>query len=181
MIWIAAAALWGVAEASFFFIVPDVLLTAAALRLGWRRALILCLVAAGCAALAGAALWLWAGQDAVAARSAMLHVPAVGPDLVARVHGELKSGWPLRLLKGAMTGVPYKLYAVEAGARHIPLSLFVPVSVGVRLFRFALTAMLAAAAGGLLRRLNRSGWIKPLWLAVWCVVYLVYFTGRGLI
>ena len=181
MIWIVAAIAWGAAEASFFFIVPDVLLTAAALRLGWRRDLILCLIAAGSAALTGAVLWLWAGHDPVAARSAMLHVPAVGPDLVARVHGEFESGWPLHLLLGAMTGVPYKLYAVEAGSRHIPLLLFVPVSVIVRLFRFALTATLAAAAGSLLRRFNRPKLIKPLWLAAWCLVYLVYFTQRGLI
>jgi len=181
MIWIAAAALWGVAEASFFFIVPDVLLTAAALRLGLRRALVLCLVAAGCAALTGAGLWFWAGHDVAAAQSAMLHVPAVGPDLIARVHGEFESAWPLRLLLGAMSGVPYKLYAVEAGSRHIPLLLFVPVSVIVRLFRFALTAALAAAAGGLLRRFNRPKLVKPFWLAAWCLVYLVYFTQRGLI
>jgi hypothetical protein len=111
----------------------------------------------------------------------MLHVPAVGPDLIARVHGEFESAWPLHLLLGAMTGVPYKLYAVEAGSRHIPLLLFVPVSVIVRLFRFALTATLAAAAGRLLRRLNRPKLVKPLWLAAWCLVYLVYFTQRGLI
>jgi hypothetical protein len=130
LMWIAAAVLWGAAEASVFFIVPDVLLTAAALRLGVRRALLLCLIAACAAALTGAILWLWAGHDPVAARQTMLHVPAVGPDLLARVHGEFDSAWPLHLLWGAMTGVPYKLYAVEAGSRHIPLLLFVPVSVG---------------------------------------------------
>ncbi|HEX4636906.1 MAG TPA: hypothetical protein VH189_12035 [Rhizomicrobium sp.] len=178
MIWVIGAALWGAAEASFFFIVPDVLLTAAALRLGLRRALMLCLVAATSAVLTGVVMWLWAAHDPMMARSAMLRVPAVGPDLLARVHGEFDQGWPRHMLLGAMTGVPYKLYAVEAGSRHISLLHFVPVSVIVRLFRFVLTASLVSAAGTLLRRLNRPGLVKPLWVATWCLVYLIYFTER---
>ena len=39
--WIVAAALWGAAEASFFFLVPDILLTAAALRHGLKAGLLL--------------------------------------------------------------------------------------------------------------------------------------------
>jgi len=37
--WHLAAFLWGFAEATLFFIVPDVLLTLLAVRFGWRRAI----------------------------------------------------------------------------------------------------------------------------------------------
>jgi membrane protein YqaA with SNARE-associated domain len=144
--WIAAAALWGAAEASFFFLVPDILLTAAALRHGLKAGLLLSVCAAILAALSGVILWVWARHDPVQARAAMLHVPAVGPDLLARVHGEFDKGWPLHLTLGAVSGVPYKLYAVEAGVRAVPLWLFVPVSFAARLMRFALTVTAAAAA-----------------------------------
>ena len=37
MMWFVAAALWGISEATFFFVVPDVLITATVLRFGLRR------------------------------------------------------------------------------------------------------------------------------------------------
>ena len=123
MIWIAAAAVWGFAEATLFFIVPDVLLTYAVLKFGLKRALQLSAVAAAAAVLGGIVLWLWSGEDAEAARHAMLMVPAVGPDLLARAGRETAGFWPLDLVVGAVTGMPYKLYAVEAGAGHQPPGL----------------------------------------------------------
>ena len=109
LIWIIAAAFWGVAEATLFFIVPDVLLTAAVIRFGFRRALLLAVVAAGSAALAGLAMWAWGQGDADAAHRVMLMVPAIGPDLLARAHDEMASGWVMHLFTGAVTGLPYKL------------------------------------------------------------------------
>lgn len=177
--WIAAAALWGAAEASFFFLVPDILLTAAAVRHGLKAGLLLSVCAAVVAALSGAALWEWARHDPVLARAAMLRVPAVGPDLLARVHGEFDGGWPLHLALGAISGVPYKLYAVEAGARGVPLWLFVPVSFAARLMRFVLTVTAAAAARAGLARLGRPYRAMPVWAFAWTLVYAVYFTIRA--
>jgi membrane protein YqaA with SNARE-associated domain len=177
--WIVAAALWGAAEASFFFLVPDILLTAAALRHGLKAGLLLSVCAATLAALTGVALWAWARHDPVQARAAMLHVPAVGPDLLARVHGEFDKGWPLHLTLGAVSGVPYKLYAVEAGVRGAPLWLFVPVSFAARLTRFALTVTAAAAARAGLAHLGRPDRAMPLWACAWILVYAVYFTIRA--
>ena len=179
MIWLLAAAAWGMAEASFFFIVPDVLLTLAVLRLGPWRAVRLAVVAALAAALTGGVLWGWAGHDAAAAHRAMLHVPAVGPDLLARVAWEFDHDWPLKLTLGAMTGAPYKLYAVEAGARHIALLPFLAVSFAARLLRFLLTIAVAAAGRALTIRLGRTSWQMPGWAIAWLIVYAVYFTIRA--
>ena len=180
LIWILGACLWAAAEASFFFIVPDVLLTAAVLRVGLARSLRLCVMAAAIAALTGALMWHWAGQNQAAARAAMLAVPAIGPDLVARVHREFNGAWAIHLVLGAVSGVPYKLYAVEAGARHIPLWLFVPASFAARLLRFLLTVFLAGAGRALLLRWQRPQWAAPLWAAAWIIVYVIYFRLRGL-
>ncbi len=179
-VWLLGAGLWAAAEASFFFVVPDVLLTAAVLRIGLGRALLLCVFAAAIAALTGAGMWFWAGQDEAAARAAMLAVPAVGPDLVARVHREFDGAWPVHLVAGAISGVPYKLYAVEAGTRHTPLWLFVPASFAARLLRFVLTVLLTAMGRALLLRWRRPHWAVPLWAAAWTFIYLVYFRLRGL-
>lgn len=180
MMWLLGAVVWGVAEASFFFLVPDILLTAALVRRGLRTALLLSVAAAICAALTGIVLYFWGAHDIAAARAAMLKVPAVGPDLLARVHRDLGGIWPLQLAAGAFSGVPYKLYAVEAGARQLPLWLFLPVSFAARLARFCVTVGLAALGRALLMRLGKPHWQMPAWAVAWTLVYLVYFTSRGL-
>jgi membrane protein YqaA with SNARE-associated domain len=180
LIWYAAAAIWGVAEATLFFIVPDVLLTFAVVRFGLRRALVLAVVAAGFASLAGLGMWAWGHSDPASARHAVLLVPAIGPDLLARAAQEVGRGWPLHLVTGAMTGVPYKLYAVEAGACGVKPALFVPMSFVARLARFTLTAVLMALGRWLLLKLHRPAWILPAWGLAWLATYAFYFTTRAL-
>jgi membrane protein YqaA with SNARE-associated domain len=180
LIWYAGAAIWGVAEATLFFIVPDVLITFAVVRFGLRRGLVLAVVAAAFASLAGLGMWFWGHNDPAAARHVMLLVPAIGPDLLARAAREVAHGWPLHLVTGAMTGVPYKLYAVEAGARGINPVLFVPMSFVARLTRFAVTALLLAAGRWLLLKVNRPNWVYPMWALAWFATYAFYFTTRAL-
>jgi len=180
LIWIAGAALWGVTEASLFFIVPDVLITFAVMRFGLRQGLLLSVVAAIFASITGYGMWLWASRDAATARHIMLLVPAVGPDLLARAHAEIAAGWPLHLVTGAMSGVPYKLYAVEAGARGIDPLLFVAMSFAARLARFALTAISTAAGKALLAMLRRPQWRYAAWALAWIAVYGFYFTTRAM-
>ncbi|HTT99049.1 MAG TPA: hypothetical protein VMF58_13430 [Rhizomicrobium sp.] len=178
LIWIAAAAGWGVAEATLFFFVPDVLLTYIVMRFGLRAGLRLAVIAAAAASTTGIGMWFWASRDPETARHVMLMVPAIGPDLLARAHDEIASGWPLHLFTGAMTGVPYKLYAVEAGAAHINPLLFALVSFPARLTRFVLTAVAAGLGREFLVKLRRPEWRYWGWAAAWCCVYGFYFYTR---
>lgn len=177
--WVIATALWAVAEATIFFIVPDVVLTAAVIRLGLRRALLLAILAAGVASFAGLGMWIWGANDAAGARHVMLMIPAIGPDLLARAHSEMGRGWPLHLVVGAMTGVPYKLYAVEGGACGLNPWFFVPASFAARFSRFFLTVIAMAVGKELLSRLNLSRWAYPAWAIAWVLVYATYFTIRA--
>jgi membrane protein YqaA with SNARE-associated domain len=180
LIWYAGAALWGVAEATLFFIVPDVLITFAVVRFGLRRGLVLAVVAAAFASAAGLVMWFWAHSDPASARHVVLLVPAIGPDLLARAASELGQGWPLHLVTGAMTGVPYKLYAVEAGAHGLDPVLFIPMSFVARLTRFVLTAVAMAVGRAVLLRLNRPKLVTPAWALAWFATYAFYFTTRAL-
>ncbi len=180
MIWILATAGWGFAEATLFFIVPDVLLTYVVLKFGLRKALNLSAVAAAAAVLGGIVMWLWSAADAEAARRAMLMVPAVDPDLLARAGREMAGFWPLDLVVGAVTGMPYKLYAVEAGARDINLLAFAAMSFAARFIRFALAAGLTAVAREGLERLRQARWSTTVWAAGWLLLYAVYFTIRAM-
>jgi membrane protein YqaA with SNARE-associated domain len=141
---------------------------------------VLAVVAAAFASVSGLAMWFWGHGNAASARHAMLLVPAIGPDLLARAAGEVASGWPLHLVTGAMTGVPYKLYAVEAGARGIDPILFVPMSFIARLARFAATAVLMALGREILAKGNRTDWNYAAWGFAWFCVYAYYFTSRAM-
>ena len=172
--------MWGVAEATLFFIVPDVLLTFVVVRFGLRQGFILAVVAAAFASLAGLGMWCWAHSDPASARHVMLLVPAIGPDLLARAQREIAQGWPLHLVTGAMTGVPYKLYAVEAGARGIDPLLFVPMSFMARLSRFVLTAVLMAFGREILVKINRPDLgLRRMGVGVVCDLRLLFHHARA--
>jgi membrane protein YqaA with SNARE-associated domain len=177
--WIAGTAAWGIAEATFFFIVPDVLLTTAVLKRGWRDALRLAVVAALAATAAGSLMWRWGMVDDPRAQAFLLTIPAVGDDLLVRVAHEMDGWWALHMLIGAITGVPYKLYAVEAGQRGIALAPFLAASFGARLVRFCFSIAVTALAARGLDRWGRPQWKAPLLALGWLAIYAVYFALRA--
>jgi membrane protein YqaA with SNARE-associated domain len=175
------AALWGISEATVFFILPDVPISYAAAKWNFRAGLRLALVAALAAAVGGAILWWYGAADAEAARALMLGVPAVGPDLLAKAHAGIAApDWPLQLLIGAFTGTPYKLYAVEAGARGIDPWLFVALSIPARLARFLLVAALASAGRALFVRWGIGRYAIPALALAWVAVYTTYWIVRAM-
>ncbi len=60
----ALSAAWGFAEATLFFIVPDVIVTFLAFRYGFRRGWIAAAWAAFGAVIGGIVIYVWAGRDA---------------------------------------------------------------------------------------------------------------------
>jgi membrane protein YqaA with SNARE-associated domain len=179
LIWFAAAALWGVAEATVFFIVPDVILTYAVVRFGFKAGVRLAVVAAAAASLAGIAMWLWGRNDPATAQHVMLLVPAIGPDLIARTARDMAGFWPLNLVLGAVTGVPYKLYAVAAGTQGIALFWFVPASFVARLLRFLFSAGLTSVGVEIFDRFGRRNWAFAVLTVGWALLYTVYFSLRA--
>jgi membrane protein YqaA with SNARE-associated domain len=177
----AVAALWGFAEATVFFLVPDVYLTAVALR-DRRAALRACLAAVAGALLGGALMFLWGASDPPAARALLDRIPAISPPMLARVEREIATGGPLALFVGPLRGTPYKTYAVLSGERARAggpvasrLALFLAVSVPARLLRFVLLALLAAwvAARPLAAWSLRAK--RMLHAALWGAFYTAYF------
>jgi membrane protein YqaA with SNARE-associated domain len=186
----AVAALWGFAEATVFFLVPDVHLTAVALR-DRRTALRACLAAVGGALLGGWLMFAWGAREPAAARRLLDRVPAVSPAMLARVEAEIATRGAVAMFLGPLRGTPYKTYAVLAGERSRrdqnrargagagpdgdDLLVFLAVSVPARLLRFVLLTLVAAwvaarpLAGWSLRRR------RLLHAALWGSFYIVYF------
>jgi hypothetical protein len=146
----AAGAAWGFAEGTLFFIVPDVLLTRTALA-SPRRALGQCLATVMGAVLAGLLLYAWASADPGAARRAVAAVPWVRASMFETAGAALATAPLPGMLRGAVTGLPYKVFAVEAPPR-LGLAAFLGFTVLARLPRFVLATAFAAAVAALLRR-----------------------------
>lgn len=174
--WIAASALWGFAEATVFFVVPDVILTFAAVRCGWRTGLIAALAASVAAAVGGIGVYLVTagGTDTLALFGKL---PAISTYMVAGVRAAMEEpNWPWLMLDGSFSGIPYKLYAASAAEAGTPLLAFALLSVPIRLLRFVLLAGLAALLRPLLMR-----WLGPrlallplaaLWIAFYAVFWM---------
>lgn len=177
-LWLAGAIVWGFAEATFFFVVPDLLLTAAVIVFGLKRAFRLSLAAAGAASTGGLVMWGWGVSHAGAAHAFLLSVPLIGGDLLARVHSEMTGFWPLRLTLGAITGAPFKIYAVEAGASAINPLVFALAGYIARLARFSLAIALTALGAGLAVRFGLKRLVPYGLGLVWAAIYGAYIHAR---
>lgn len=170
-----AAVAWGFAEATFFFLVPDVLLSGIAV-LDWRLALGACLAALAGALLGGAIMYA-AGRSGSRVRHFLLRIPGISPPMLDRVSREVAQRGQLAILLGPLSGTPYKVYAVEAGRQRLPAAGFMLISVPARLLRFlAATAVAAWLSHGVFPSLP-AGWKLAIWAIAWTVFYAWYFAA----
>jgi membrane protein YqaA with SNARE-associated domain len=176
---LAIAALWGFAEATVFFIVPDVWISFIAMRRGWRAGALAAGIACFGALLGGLVMYLCGSRDAEMARYVLDMVPAISPAMVAAAGEDLQLHGLITMLTGAFTGVPFKIYAVEAGALKGGLPPFLIVALAARLTRFLLAALIAAAAAHGLRQFLRERTILILLGAFWLLFYAWYFAVTG--
>jgi membrane protein YqaA with SNARE-associated domain len=177
----AAIALgWGFAEATFFFIVPDVWIGLLAM-FSWRaglRAVGLAVVGAviGGGLMYGVGAWL----DRDCSARLLDAVPAISPGMIERVEGEMHDGGPASMMLGPLQGTPYKIYARTAGLQGEPLWAVLLWTVPARGARFLLVAGVAALYGWVVQRLTlQAGWLLVPYLLLWVVFYLGYFRAYG--
>ena len=176
---IILACLWGLAEGTLFFVVPDVFLSLVAIlqpRRAWRHVI----AATAGALLAGILLFGWALRDVVAARNAVGRVPFVTAAMFTRVDESYRLHGVGAVFLGPLTGTPYKLYAVEAPAYVGELS-FLAATVPARAERFVVVCLLFAVP---------AAWIRNKWklsnerllmihAAVWIAFYAFYWSTIG--
>lgn len=178
---LALAFAWGVAEATFFFIVPDVLLTLIACR-ALKPALKATTAALVGAILGGTLMYAIGRLDPVTARAFLDHIPAISPALIARVASQISENGLWAVLLGPMKGIPYKIYAVEWGARAGSPVEFLLISIPARYIRFFLAAVLARGIARLIEPLthHRAPTEMLILACLWIGFYVFYFTRFGL-
>ncbi|QQK80020.1 hypothetical protein HUG20_09050 [Salicibibacter cibi] len=170
---------WGWAEATLFFIVPDVLITYGALSNRIRMVVRLCLWALGGALIGGCLMYITGVWFADHTRQLLVMIPAIDDALIEEVREELQTaGWQAIIL-GPTQGIPYKIYASYAAEADISLLFFLLISVPARVVRFLLAGLLA---WGLSQWLLRPIGLRlkiGIWLLFWLTFYSFYFVQMG--
>lgn len=162
------------AEASFFFIVPDVLISAVALRSGRAAFAALAGSLIG-ACVAGATMFHWSHVDAASARAAVDAVPFIPARLFELAQSLSADHGGLAILFGSFIGVPYKVFAVQA-PESLTIAAFLGWTLPGRATRFMLTAVVAAWLARRLRLRWPQGVMVAGWAVIWIAIYASYWT-----
>lgn len=174
---VLAAFIWGLAEATFFFVIPDVFLSFVAI-LDWPRTWKHILAAIGGALLGGVLLFHWASGNSGAARAAVARVPFLRENMFAKVDDGFRNQGLLSVLFGSVSGLPYKLYAVEA-PKFTSQAEFLLATPPARAVRFLLVWAGFGVVASWLR--TRRRWpvsrLMKIHAALWIASYAFYW-GR---
>jgi membrane protein YqaA with SNARE-associated domain len=174
MLWLGC--LWGFAEATLFFVVPDVLFTLVALYSPRRTVKLVGFILLG--ALAGGTLMFYLGaKSPERAEAAVLRVPFVSPAMLDKTNRGFERDGIWTLAKAPGNGIPYKVYCVQA-SRYANWLAFIALSVLARLERFAPFWIVAAVLALIFRtQIQRRPLIPAIaHLSLWILGYAWYWS-----
>ncbi|MTI45228.1 hypothetical protein JM93_01389 [Roseibium hamelinense] len=175
-----AAFCWGLAEATVFFIVPDVLLSAYGLS-SLKKAVLASVFAALGASIGGLCVALAVQQHPETAFRLLAAVPGISETSFERARELLSQGLFPGLIAGAFSGLPYKILAAETAVTGTSAFLLAALTPFARLPRFLLASLasytISRAVG---RRLSLRSKLA-IWAAFWVVFYVFYFYAVGFI
>ena len=171
------AFLWGFAEATFFFLVPDLFLSLAAI-LGGRRTWTHIFAAIAGALVGGAVLFQWSLASTAEAHAAVARLPFIRETMFNKVDEGLREQGMLAVAVGSVSGMPYKLYAIRAAkfTSERAFLLATPIARGVRFL--AVWFLFVEIAQWLRRHLDwRTSDLLRVYAIVWIASYALYW-GR---
>ena len=171
-----AGVVWGFAEATLFFIVPDVLLTLVALYSIRRSIKLVAFILLG-ALMGGTVMFYQGAKDPARAQAMVLHVPFVSMAMFTKTHAGFERDGIWTLAKSPGNGIPYKVYCVQA-SRYAGWPAFIAMSVLARLERFAPFWLVAATLGLVFKKQIAHRPLVPIvvHLSLWIVGYTLYWS-----
>lgn len=171
------AGLWGLAESTLWFVVPDVFLSALATRFRLAQVWAPTILAALAATLGGALIYAWAQTDPGSVYAVFDAMPAISAELLAAATVAMAAvDWPIGLVKGAFSGTPYKTFAAGAGVVERDLITFLAVSAPARLLRFAVVVGATAYLRMHFRLWGIERMLLPTVLIGWVGFYAWFWT-----
>lgn len=173
---ILIAFVWGFAEATAFFIVPDVYLGFAAL-FNWRRGLSAMIAAVIGAMVGGSVMYGLATRDLSAVNLFLTQVPLINAEMVADIANKMQAAGLVTMINGPLRGVPYKIYAVQAGGQSLPYLSFLFMTILARLERLLPVTLLAGGFGQWFKKSieKHTALVVMSYSLIWGIIYFLYY------
>ncbi len=170
--------IWSFAEATFFFLVPDIWLSRIAIK-NPKEAYINILFAICGALCGGVCIYLLGHYMFQDIEAIMTKIPAITEDMSAQVGQEMNgNNIFLPIVQAGVSGVPYKLYALWAGLLEIPLWLFLIVSAIARGSRFLIVIVLFHVISEGSKYFINTKKIIQLHFLFWIVFYTLFLLRK---
>jgi membrane protein YqaA with SNARE-associated domain len=170
------ALVWSFAEATIFFVVPDVIISLIALIYGWRAGGLAVVAAILGAVLGGVVGYHWGQANFSSATAFFDKLPAISGSTFKKAQaGMAEANFGFMMVMGSMTSVPYKVYAAEAGDAGLPLWAFLLTTPLARFPRFALAVLVSQLAATRAPAVLLEHKIK-LWALFWLAFYALYWS-----
>ena len=173
---IALALFWGFAEGTFFFIVPDLIISFVAI-FDIKKSLRHIIAVLIGSLLAGTLMYYSAASNFKEMTSAVLKVPFVTDKMNEQVKKDFEKYGCWALCVGPTSGIPYKLYAINA-PKYISFSSFAIITIPARIERLILTWFMFSVLGIVLnrRRKNKTLTGTIIFAVYWIAVYIIYWS-----
>jgi membrane protein YqaA with SNARE-associated domain len=174
--------LWGFAEATAFFIVPDVYMGFVAL-FNWRKGLSAASFALLGAMLGGSLMYFLAMNNPTGINAFLTHIPLIDADLVNNVANPTRTSGLIAVLTGPFRGTPYKIYAAQAGEQSLPFLGFVLMTIPARLQRFFPLVLILGGTGKWFESFCKRNTVLVIsgYALMWVLIYSFFiyrFTSR---
>jgi len=172
---IVIAFVWGFAEATAFFIVPDVYLGFVAL-FNWRRGLSAMIAALIGAILGGSVMYVVAMNNPSGLNLFLTRVPLIDATLVNDVGDKMRVDGLITLLNGPLRGTPYKIYAAQAGEQSLPFLYFLLMTIPARLERFLPVVLVFGGIGKWFGAFceKHTKFVVSSYALMWGIIYFVF-------
>jgi len=167
------AFIWGFAESTIFFIIPDVILTYIAFFY-WIKKWIKASFWAVFGALLGWSLIYFLAWSF--SYHFFEYIPLINEKMTLLTKDLIRENI-INIIYGPLNWIPYKLYAYWSWIEHISYFKFLILSFLARIWRFLLVVFIAGTIGYFAK--NSKNKYKRLWqiifIIVWILIYIVYY------
>lgn len=167
--------IWGFSEGIVFFIVPDIIITFVAL-FSFRKSFKVMIAVLTGSIISGILMYYFGLINFEMVKALVVRVPFVSESMFISTHQDFEALGIWALLKGPMSGIPYKVYSIQSSAYASILS-FVIVSIPARLERLMLTWFMFAFGGYLFRRKIKENQVMAIRIhsVYWIIIYVLYW------
>lgn len=174
---IPIAFLWGFAEATAFFIVPDVYLGFVAL-FHWRRGISAAFAALFGAMLGGSIMYILGMNHPDGINRFLTYVPLIDSTLVSKVANQTRDSGLIAVLTGPFRGTPYKIYAAQAGEQSLPFLSFLLMTIPARMQRFLPLVLIFGGIGKWFQDFceRHTPFVLGSYALMWIMIYIVFIS-----